>query len=172
MKDISATIRRIDHEITRSRQQIAALQVDIARLEDARRVFMGIAETDQETAEGDRMERMSVINGAHAKPVLIVRKTTEDKVTDGKPKQQRRKSERRERPADGSAALRPKIIELLAESAPLTSAEIGDKLGLAPNQDARKGMSNALYSMKHKGELRRSETKNARDRRYSLARER
>lgn len=77
VKDVTATLRRLDEEITGHRQRIAMSQVEICRLEDTRRVLMSIAETDmamKEAAERGEESRRR-LNGAHAAPVLIVRKT-------------------------------------------------------------------------------------------------
>lgn len=74
--NVDAMLRRIDEEITGHRQEIAARQVAIARLEDSRRVLMGLAEGDQIKAEMARAERVGApaqING-HAQPMLIVRR--------------------------------------------------------------------------------------------------
>lgn len=54
MKDVAATLKRIDDEIVQRRQNIAYHQVEIARLEDTRRVLMGLAEEDIERAEQAR----------------------------------------------------------------------------------------------------------------------
>jgi len=74
--NVDAMLRRIDDEITAHRQEIAGRQVAIARLEDSRRVLMGLAEGDQIKAEMARAERTGApaqING-HAQPMLIVRR--------------------------------------------------------------------------------------------------
>lgn len=75
--NVDATLRRIDEEIVEHRKQIATHQVAIARLEDTRRVLMGLVEGDQIAAEMARAERTAApdqING-HARPMLIVRRT-------------------------------------------------------------------------------------------------
>lgn len=74
MKDVQATLRRIDEEITGHHQQIARHRVEIARLQETRLVLMGIAEGDMAAAERASQQRVHTINGAHARPVLIVRK--------------------------------------------------------------------------------------------------
>lgn len=73
--NVDATLRRIDEEIVAHRQQIAAHQVSIARLEDSRKVLMGLAEGDQIAREVAKTERVGQINGEHARPMLIVRRT-------------------------------------------------------------------------------------------------
>ena len=90
-----ATIRRLDEEITGRRQQIAALQVEIARLEDSRRVFMSLMEADQHATE-TRAQRAEgpppgLSNGSHGKPMLIVRKTTQDEPQAAQEKAPRKK---------------------------------------------------------------------------------
>lgn len=60
MKDVVGTLKRIDDEIIQRRQNIAYHQVEIARLEDTRKVLMSLAEDDQERAEQARNpERLS-----------------------------------------------------------------------------------------------------------------
>ena len=54
MKDVAATLKRIDDEIVTRRQNIAYHQVEIARLEDTRKVLMSLAEDDIERAEQRR----------------------------------------------------------------------------------------------------------------------
>src|SRR5207249_2226922 len=76
--DIQSTLRRLDEEIVGHKQQIARSQVEIARLQDTRMVLMRLAEDDIAHAEAERAERAGMIAGEHAKPVLIVRKTTEE----------------------------------------------------------------------------------------------
>ena len=75
--NVDATLRRIDEEIVDHRQQIAAHQVAIMRLEDSRKVLMGLAEGDQIAAEMARAERTAApgeIYG-HGRRMLIVRRT-------------------------------------------------------------------------------------------------
>jgi hypothetical protein len=74
--NVDAMLRRIDEEITGHRQEIAGRQVAIARLEDSRKVLMGLAEGDMIKAEMAKAERVGApaqING-HAQPMLIVRR--------------------------------------------------------------------------------------------------
>lgn len=77
MKHVDDTLRRLDEEIVQHRKEIAGHQVAIMRLEDTRRVLMGLVEGDQIAAEMVRAERAAApgqING-HASPLLIVRRT-------------------------------------------------------------------------------------------------
>lgn len=61
MKDVVGTLKRIDDEIIQRRQNIAYHQVEIARLEDTRKVLMSLAEDDEERAEAARHpERVEV----------------------------------------------------------------------------------------------------------------
>jgi hypothetical protein len=73
--NVDATLRRLDEEIVGHRQQIATHQVAIARLEDTRKVLMGLAEGDQIAREVAKAERVGQISGEHARPMLIVRRT-------------------------------------------------------------------------------------------------
>lgn len=75
MKDINSTLRRIDEEIVGHKQRIAYSQVEIARLQDTRQVLARLVEDDQHAEQMNRLERLGVTAGEHAKPVLIVRKT-------------------------------------------------------------------------------------------------
>lgn len=68
---ISSTLQRIDQEITQHRQAIAVHQVEIGRLEEARRVLIAIEEKDAGLAES-HLER---INGhAGERPMIIARR--------------------------------------------------------------------------------------------------
>jgi hypothetical protein len=162
MKDVQATLRRLDEEIVGHKQQIARHQVEIARLQDTRMVLMHLVESDQEAAEAARREeRVNLINGQHAKPVLIVRKTGSDE----KPKKERdykaeyaNRTVKSRKPQKGSVSgeFRNRIMKLMdGEAEAMTSLEIGDHLGLPRNEEARKGMSNALYQLRVKGQLTR-----------------
>ena len=144
MKDIQATLRRIDDEITFCRQEIARQQVSIVRLEDTRRVLMGIAESDQASREAGTAERLGAINGSHARPEIIVRKIgTVDK-----------KARKPRAGAIGeSTMMRQKILDVL--KGPMTPAEIGDKLGIPRGEEHRKVMHNALYTLRIRGKLDR-----------------
>jgi hypothetical protein len=75
MKDINATLRRLDEEILGHKQRIAFSQVEIARLQDTRQVLMRLVEDDQRAEQQAKLERVGVLAGAHAKPELIVRMT-------------------------------------------------------------------------------------------------
>lgn len=152
MKDISPTLRRIDEEITATRQQIAALQVNIVRLEDARRVFMGMAEADQAHREaGGRAELLAP--GSHARPQLIVRPTGSSEIN-GKPFKRKR---RRKRPQGTvRAQLEKGIVAALADGATLTSTEVADQIGIPPGNHERHPLREALRFMLHDGQLIRS----------------
>lgn len=155
MKDITATLRRIDEELTATRQQIAALQVSIVRLEDTRRVLMGLAEADQ-AAEAHRGD--ALLPGSSARPQLIVRPT--GTINGKKVRRKRSRSEMRDR-----------ILILLKHGKPMTTAEIGDALDLPKGEAYRKPMSNALYNMRITGMVDRlgKGGPGSRDARYTLA---
>lgn len=70
-------LRRLDDEIGQHRRDIAVHQVEIARLEDARRVVIGLAEKDATiAAEGPARQ----LNGHAEKPLLIVREAKSEDV--------------------------------------------------------------------------------------------
>ena len=142
MKDITSTLRRIDEEINGTRQQIAALQVNIIRLEDARRVLMGIAEADQmkHAGHGEAL----LLDGAQAE--IVVRKIGRPNGKVGK-RHGRNLAEGRKR--------RAAILEMLAEG-PLTSTAINERMGLYGDV-ARKPVQNALSNMKAAGLIVRGE---------------
>lgn len=97
--NVDAMLRRIDEEITAHNQEIAGRQVAIARLQDTRRVLMGLAEGDQLAAEVARAERTAApgqING-HARPMLIVRRTGTPDEPAEKPKKGKPRDYERER---------------------------------------------------------------------------
>lgn len=183
MKDFQATIRRLDEEIQGRKQKIAMHQVEIARLQDTRNVLMGIAESDIAHADAARAERVAAIGmeGAHAKPQLIVRKIGSGE--EGAPSKTihahangSMRSERLEKAAaqrlkkaagkaagsskpgrrskaSASGQMRERIMAVMDPDTPMSSREIGDFLGLPRDEDARKAMSNALYQLKVKGAL-------------------
>lgn len=163
MKDVQATLRRIDEEIVGHKQQIAMHQVELVRLQDTRNVLMGLAEADIAHAEASKAERVNarLMAGEHAKPMLIVRptgsgedeppKTVHARVNGHKKADKPKK--RRARAGSESAAMREKIMKVIDDDTPMSSREIGDYLGLPRDEMARKAMSNALYQLKTKGEL-------------------
>lgn len=165
MKDIQATLRRLDEEIVGHKQQIAMHQVEIVRLQDTRNLLMTLAEGDIARAEASRAERASahMLDGMHSKPVLIVRKTgsgdegpppnatvharANGHTKTGKPRGKRRAG------ASESGDFRDRIMKVMDPETPMSSREIGDYLGLPRDEKARKPMSNALYQLKVKGQL-------------------
>lgn len=176
MKDVNATLRRIDEEIVGHKQRIAMSQVEIARLQDTRQVLQRLVEDDQQAASDAKLQRAGTIAGEHAKPVLIVRKTgTGDE--EGTASKARKngtavtmhakveKPSKRRGLANGwrrgmhseSGDYREKILKTLDPETPMTSREIGDYLGLARNEEARKAMSNALYQLRVKGLIMRDD---------------
>jgi hypothetical protein len=156
-----STIRRLDEEITERRQRIAALQVEIARLEDSRRVFMSLMEADQHAAE-TRAHRAEgpppgLTNGSHAKPMLIVRKTTQD----SPPPAAEKKVRKPRKSQDGSkrAAWREKLLKFFGEpdTEPMTMGEIANFFGVPPGAKSvpRKDLANAIYYMQKAGTLQK-----------------
>lgn len=153
-----ATLRRLDGEITQRRQQIAALQVEIARLEDTRRVLMSLDEADQMAAHSRHEPPPSTLmNGSHAKPVLIVRKTTEDSPPAEKGPTGRKK-ERKPRNMSARAGWREKVKALLdeADAEPMTASELGNYFGI-PIGKARKDLQNALYYLQKSNDVHRDD---------------
>jgi hypothetical protein len=179
MKDVQGTLRRIDEQITQHNQNIARSRVEIARLQEARLVFAGLAEEDIIAAHAGKEERQGMINGAHARPVLIVRKVGSDEVmkqqaeglnkagnrrgmnvTKGKGTRPRRPRNPNHHvgPREGSAIeqMRKRIFTVLKDAEePMTGSEIGNYLGLPADDKVRKPMQNALYYMRVKGQLHR-----------------
>lgn len=173
MKDVSATLRRIDEEIVGHKQQIARSQVEIMRLQDTRQVLARLVEDDQHAEQAAKMERLGVLAGAHAKPELIVRMTGsggEDgsaskaakagTTMHAKAKRDYKvdsaKYGRRKKPSV-SGAIREKIMAMMDAETPMASREIGDYLGLPREETARKDMSNALYRLRLNGQLVRDD---------------
>jgi len=178
MRDVAGTLKRIDEEIVSRKQQIAMHQVEIARLQDTRNVLVGLVEDDIAAAEARRMgERAELLAGQGSRPMIVVRKTTEDEQPPPKAAMHARangsvlRDERLEKAeaqrlrraagsskpkrrgkASASGAMREKIMAIM-DGTPMSSREIGDFLGLPRDEDARKSMSNALYQLKVKGEL-------------------
>lgn len=147
------TLRRIDEEITFNRQQIARLQVDIVRLEDTRRVLMGLEEADAQAAAHRKADRENLIAGSAGKPVLIVRPTTDEK-----PKKSRRGGARKRGSESVSGKMRERILAMMKPGGePMTSSEIGTALGIPKGDEPRKPLNNALYTLRVSGSLKRDE---------------
>jgi hypothetical protein len=170
MKDVQATLRRIDEEITASRQEIARQQINIVRLEDTRRVLMGLAEADQEAAAHRVADRGNVLPGSHARPVLIVRKIGSGDasemvdgahsdaplgiVASGKRKGQPRVRKSR----SGATELRERVLRVVEPGGkPISPKEIGNNIGLPAREEVRKPLWNQLYQMRVKGLIERDE---------------
>jgi hypothetical protein len=174
MKDVNATLRRIDEEIVGHKQAIARSQVEIMRLQDTRQVLARLVEDDQAAEQHAKLERAGIIAGEHSKPVLIVRRTgsgdeegTASKAakeglngthTKVKPKRDYKadsaKYGKRSK-VSASGEMRDKILAMMDADTPMTSREIGDFLGLPRDEKSRKDMSNALYQLRVKGALKR-----------------
>ena len=151
MNETTKMLRRIDDEITDHRQQIAAHQVHIARLEDTRRVLQGLAEQDEAHRHHQTPAGASptLMNGSHAKPVLIVRKVTQDE-PQAAPKGKDKGKTRAPRGTSARAVMRDRVAALLSEpdAEPMTATEIGNYFGLANKDGARKDLQNALWYMR------------------------
>jgi uncharacterized protein (DUF433 family) len=174
MKDIHATLRRLDEEITFHNQQIAGHRVEIARAQEARLVLMRIAEADMAMEQMARQERVGVIDGAHARPELIVRRDTsgedEEEAKAALREKWRQASQARRDKKNGSNAnantntksvtanVRDRVRDLLKDKPEgMTQDQIADFFGLLRDNKTRKPLANALYQMRHKGEIRRDE---------------
>ena len=180
MKDVHATLRRIDEEIVAHQQQIARSRVEISRLQETRIVLMNMAEGDAEAAQAHREGRPPVLAGDYARPVLIVRKTgtgDEDGTASRAAKEGTNKSGnlrgmnnprgkkfggRTRASPKGSARgeYKRKVLELLANSDdPLTSREMAGYFGLPGGMEARKPLQNALFWMRASGVIHRDAEK-------------
>jgi hypothetical protein len=168
MKGFNDTLRRIDQEIDQRRREIAVHQVEIVRLEDSRKVLMRLADDDIAAAQMQRGEQQSLGHSSHAKPMLIVRQTTEDEaplgiVASGKrkgmPRMRRaRGGQKMARGGSSSGKMRDLILDAIKPGdQPITSSTLGDQLGLAEGQEARKPMQNALYVLRTTGKLLRDD---------------
>lgn len=181
---VAQTLRRIDDEITICRQEIARQQVNIARLEDTRRVLMSLEEADQEATGMRKAERLGVVAGSAGRPMLVVRKVTEDAppedhatqldapkgiVTSGPRKGLPRLRSGREggkakakvvvgRKNSGQSLIRDRILEvLLPGDEPMASSDLANYLGIPKSDEARKPMQNALYNLRVTGVLQRDD---------------
>lgn len=150
-------LKRFDDEITSHRQQIAAHQVHIARLEDSRRLIMGLAEADQMHAQAEPVGTPALSNGSHAKPMLIVRKTTQD--TPPPVEKAPRKGPRKSKDGSKRAAWRERVKKFFDEpdTEPMKAAELANYFGLAASSKDkdRKDLANALYYMAQAGTLQK-----------------
>jgi hypothetical protein len=179
MKDVSSMLRRLDEEITGHKQRIAFSQVEIARLQDTRQVLMRLAEDDQHAEEQNKLERLRIINGAHAKPELIVRRTgtgeeeakpkKKDAPDDKKAAEKRAKDAERHRLKRLAKGSRPKpsgegasgqmreaVLRVVDAETPMNSREIALHLGIKGNDQL---LYNALYQLRKSGLLTRGEDK-------------
>ena len=152
MKDVQGYLKRLDAEITMHRQQIAMHQVEIARIEDARRVVMGIAESDAHPAHpaGEPL----LVNGSHAKPVLIVRKSTEAFPEEPPPKLNKsgdrrgmnQPKHRSKKVVEWPAPkMRTTVMATLRNKGPLTTGELRAEIGLG-QLNQRSPPVKALYN--------------------------
>lgn len=169
MKGLNDTLRRIDQEIDHRRQQIAIQQVEIVRLEDSRKTLMRLADDDIAAAQMAREQQQSLGRSSSAKPLLIVRQTTEDEAPLGIVASGKRKGLPRMRRASGgqkmargggssSGKMRDLILAAIKPGdEPINSTALGDQLGLAEGQEARKPMQNALYVLRTTGKLLRDD---------------
>lgn len=172
-----AALRRIDEEIIAHRQQIAGHQVSIMRLEDSRKVLMGLAEGDVIAEAHAKAETSRQIGGAHAQPMLIVRRTGSDEapkrqtpLKNGKHRdydRERKLAKARlagkppgEHAASASAAMRRRVVAVLkSQGKPMTTGDIKKALGIdgSYNTVEMKTLSNAVYSLGRLGTLKRND---------------
>jgi hypothetical protein len=146
-----ATLRRLDEEITWCNQQIAALHVQIANAQIARRTIMGIEEADQAAAEARKAAHTNLIPGGSGRPMITVRKIREEEPKRGK------KGKRRE---SDLGKMRNRILAILQPGdEPIASADLATHLGLPLGEVHRKPLQNALYHMRLTGMVRRDAKK-------------
>jgi hypothetical protein len=147
MKDVQATLKRIDDQIVTHKQNIARSQVEIMRLQETRIVLMGLAEEDQAAAGYAREERQGVVSGSHAKPMLIVRKTGNGLNSSGN---RRGMNDKSKNPIDKDST-KAKVTALL-QSTPTAELSVGaiiDRLGIGPLRGkARQPIYQALWELK------------------------
>lgn len=107
--NVDAMLRRIDDEITQHNQEIAARQVAIMRLQDTRKVLMGLAEGDQIAAEEAKLQRGAAQLNGHSAPMLIVRRIGSGDDEAPAPKKSKNKKPRNyEREREAAAELQRK----------------------------------------------------------------
>jgi hypothetical protein len=183
MKDIQGTLRRLDEEMARWHQTIKDARNAILQLQETRLTLMGLAEDDEEarmTRDHSNGHIKPVLtlrkNTGESGPKLV---EIEGKVNDEDDKRAKKLArqkkwredakKRREKEAGGvvraddqkglhpgSAVedMRSRILTLLKATGDLKRVEIGDKLGLPRGEKNRKAMSNAVYSLLKRGQLK------------------
>jgi hypothetical protein len=149
MTGVQNQLRRIDQEITGRRQQIAQLQVEIVRLEDARIVLAALAERDQ---TGDGVVEPPLL-AASLGPLLVVRKARPDGEEGATPEVHSKKTKKMPRRAE-TAAFDEKIMELFGSQPVLEAGEVITKLhAQTPTKKQKHRVYNALLRLKHQGHL-------------------
>lgn len=152
--NVSAYLRKLDDEISGHRQAIALHQLEIARIEDARRVIVGIEERDSGHFGADY-----ALNGAPVSPVLIARRPTSSE--DGSASQAAKYGalpppapeprQQQPRTRDGHQ-LTKRVLEFLkGQEEPLATSEIREAMGLVNDQRLTKRLHGALNSLKSRG---------------------
>jgi hypothetical protein len=186
MKDVQATLRRIDEQITAHTQSINRSRLEITRLQETRIVLMGLAEEDIITAEAERQHRLGGGMNGHAAPKLIVRpegwnglagdeedgsasaaaKYGLNKAGDTRgmhPKNREKRKSPLPNAQSGQGLFRIKVVKLLSDGEAMTYPEMARYFGLPSSVKARKPLQNAVYNMARAGQLHRDA-----ERRYSL----
>jgi hypothetical protein len=156
-----AQLRRIDQEITGHRQQIARLQVEIARLEDARLVISALAERDQ---MGPGIVEPPLLAGSQG-PLLVVRKAHSGVEEGPAPKQKHKREtiaprshkgvKRSDAVAQGKA-FRAAIMELFRHQPVMTPRDVMDRLGLHDKRNMGR-VYNGLLKLKNEGLLNQTQ---------------
>lgn len=190
MKDVVGMLRRIDEEITGHNQRIALSRLEIMRLQETRLTLMGLAEQD-EAAKAFAAGQPSLLAGSSAKPVLIVRKTSEDAPTPAADRKkardaeayQRRKAKAKAAKEEGkrtgrgghprrtdewaAPALRERVTKLLSDDVEegMTATEIGNFFDMPTGDKARKPLQNCLWHMTNTRGLLKKDAEG----RYTLA---
>lgn len=172
MKVDQSILRRLDQELIGHQQQIAMHQVEIARLQDTRRLLMGLVEDDQ--AAADRAKAgPELLPGSHAKPMLIVRKVGSGEADQsdnlGIVASGRRKGLPRLRKGRSGVKMKPKgqrpltrlksrVLDAVEPGGKAISPrDLGDQLGLSRDDADRKPLWNTLYQMRQKGLIKRDQ---------------
>lgn len=157
MRDIATYLKKLDAEITSHRQQIALHQLEIAKIEDARRVIVGIEEREAGHFGPD--------HGLNGEPIVIARRPSVPKPPRpaallaaseaGKLSEAAKTGEAYDA---GKVGVPQRVAEVLAADGPSLPKPLAAKLGVAP-----KAVHRALSSLKMKGAV-----KQGKDKRYDL----
>jgi hypothetical protein len=161
---IAQTLKDYDEQISKRRQRIAVLQVEIVQIEDARRTALWLAE------EKEREAALAAagLQMPHDKPLLIVREKRPDPESGvasriakyGSAGQPAKKPRKKRGPNTGSemSEWRQKIVSYLSDNdgEPASSADIANYHGLPTGEEHRKPLQNAIYNMVKAGQIERA----------------